>query len=129
MRVVVDASVAIDGLINVSSRGEECRTILNSSEVYVPGLIFSEVSNVLRRYELTGTPDVDGLFAQLLRVPWDTVGFAHYAELVWPLRHDISLYDAAYVALAMVLKVPLVTIDRKLAAAAKPYCEVLIPGE
>ena len=129
MRVVVDASVAIDGLINVSSRGEECRTILNSSGVYVPGLIFSEVSNVLRRYELTGTPDVDGLFAQLLRVPWDTVGFAHYAELVWPLRHDVSLYDAAYVALAMVLNVPLVTIDRKLATAAKRYCEVLIPGE
>jgi predicted nucleic acid-binding protein len=112
VRVVVDASVAIDGLINVSSRGEECRTILNSSEVYVPGLIFSEVSNVLRRYELTGTP-----------------GVAHYAELVWPLRHDVSLYDAAYVALAMVLNVPLVTIDRKLATAAKRYCEVLIPGE
>ena len=129
MRVVDDASVAIDGLINVSSRGEECRSMLDSSDVFVPGLIFSEVSNVLRRYDLTGTPDVDGLFAQLLDMPWETIAFEHYARLVWPLRHDVSLYDAAYVALAMVLKVPLVTIDRKLAAAAKPYCEVLIPGE
>ncbi len=129
MRVVVDASVAIDGLINVSSRGEECRSMLDSSDVFVPGLIFSEVSNVLRRYELTGTPDVDGLFGQLLDMPWETIAFEHYARLVWPLRHDVSLYDAAFVALAMVLKVPLVTIDRKLAAAAKPYCEVLIPGE
>lgn len=129
MMIVADASVVIDGLVNISSRGEECRTILISSEVFVPGLIFSEVSSVLRRYELSGTPDVDGLFAQLIRMPWETIGFVHYAELVWPLRHDISLYDACYVALAMVLRAPLVTLDRKLASSATRYCEVTIPGE
>jgi predicted nucleic acid-binding protein len=129
MMIVADASVVIDGLVNISSRGEECRTILTSSEVFVPGLIFSEVSSVLRRYELSGTPDVDGLFAQLIRMPWDTIDFVHYAELVWPLRHDISLYDACYVALAMVLRAPLVTLDRKLASSATRYCEVIIPGE
>lgn len=129
MKIVADASVVIEGWIDDTQGGEPCREILEGSDIYVPGLIFLEVSHALRRYERLGTPGVDELFAQLVRVRWATVGFEEYADVVWPLRHDVSLYDAAYVALAMVLRVPLVTVDRKLATAAQPYCEVLIPGE
>lgn len=129
MRLVLDASVVVQGWIDDADNGEPCRDILQTSEIFVPGLIFPEVSHTLRRYERLGTPGINELFAQLIRVRWDVVSFEDYAELVWPLRHDISLYDAAYVALAMVLKVPLVTLDRKLATAATPYCDVLIPGE
>jgi len=121
--------VVIDGWVDDTDSGEPCRKILETSDIYVPGLIFPEVSHTLRRYEHMGTPGISELFAQLVRVRWNVVAFEDYAELVWPLRHDVSLYDAAYVALAMVLKVPLVTLDRKLATAATPYCEVLIPGE
>jgi predicted nucleic acid-binding protein len=129
VRLVLDASVVVQGWVDDTASAELCREILETSDIYVPGLIFPEVSHTLRRYERLGTPGINELFAQLIRVRWDVVSFEDYAELVWPLRHDISLYDAAYVALAMVLKVPLVTLDRKLATAATPYCEVLIPGE
>jgi len=36
---------------------------------------------------------------------------------VWELRHHVTAYDAAYVALAEELKAPLLTRDRRLAAA------------
>lgn len=38
---------------------------------------------------------------------------------VWQLRHNLSAYDAAYVALAEILGATLMTRDRRLAEAAK----------
>ena len=46
---------------------------------------------------------------------------------MWAMRHDISAYDAGYVALAEALGYPLVTLDRKLAKTAARHCEVIVP--
>jgi predicted nucleic acid-binding protein len=46
------------------------------------------------------------------------------AERIWDMRDNISTYDAAYVALAEALDIPLMTSDRRLARAAEIYCEV-----
>ena len=40
----------------------------------------------------------------------------------WELRHAVTMYDAAYVALAEALQVPLVTTDGRLSRAAGPRC-------
>ena len=37
---------------------------------------------------------------------------------IWELRHNLTAYDAAYVALAEALRAPLVTRDSKLAASS-----------
>jgi predicted nucleic acid-binding protein len=37
---------------------------------------------------------------------------------IWDLRNNLTAYDAAYVALAEVLDISLLTRDRRLAAAA-----------
>jgi predicted nucleic acid-binding protein len=37
---------------------------------------------------------------------------------IWDLRNNLTAYDAAYVALAEALDAPLLTRDRRLAAAA-----------
>ena len=34
---------------------------------------------------------------------------------VWELRHNLSSYDASYVALAELIEAPLVTLDRRIA--------------
>jgi predicted nucleic acid-binding protein len=54
----------------------------------------------------------------LARVP-------HVALLprIWQLRHNLSVYDAAYVALAEALGAPLLTADRTLAAVPGLRCE------
>ena len=47
------------------------------------------------------------------------------AALTLALDHALSLHDAAYLWLAMSLKLPLLTHNRKLAAAARPTVAVL----
>jgi predicted nucleic acid-binding protein len=47
--------------------------------------------------------------------------YPHYALLqqIWQLRHNLSAYDAAYVALAEKLGATLVTRDAKIAASSQ----------
>ncbi|MEK9602010.1 MAG: type II toxin-antitoxin system VapC family toxin, partial [Pontimonas sp.] len=85
--------------------------------------------SALRRHEVRLERSLDADFGTLLRIPWNRVPFSVFSPLTWALRHEVSLYDAAYVALAMALGVPLVTTDRKLARASTRYCQVVIPGE
>ena len=42
----------------------------------------------------------------------------------WELRHNVTAYDASYVALAEALGVPLLTADARLANAPGIRCEV-----
>ena len=51
-------------------------------------------------------------YALMAREPW-------LLDLVWTYRHDVSLDDAPYVALALRYDVPLVTSDQRLARAAR----------
>ena len=53
--------------------------------------------------------------------------FAPHAERVWALRHNLTAYDAWYVAVAEALDCPLATLDRRLSRASGPACEVLTP--
>lgn len=48
------------------------------------------------------------------------------ADRVWELRHDLTAYDAAYVAVAEALDCSLVTGDVRLAAAPGIKCEVRV---
>ena len=62
-----------------------------------------------------------------------TVGVAPYPfepflDRVWELRHNLTAYDAWYVALAESLGTDLVTADARLVAAPGPRCAVRLPG-
>ena len=96
--------------------------------LFAPELIDLEVAALLRKAVLRGGKSADEASSDF--VAWtgnsvQRVTHGPYLETVWALRHTITAYDAAYVALAMHLEVPLVTADRRLASAAAAYCEVL----
>jgi predicted nucleic acid-binding protein len=49
------------------------------------------------------------------------------AARAWELRKNLSVYDAAYVALAERTGMTLVTLDKRLARAPGVNCRVAVP--
>ncbi len=89
-----------------------------------------EASNIIRRLELagelSGTEAADA-YRDLLGGAIDLYTFAPFGERVWELRHNLTCYDAGYVAVAEALACPLLTLDRRLARATGPTCPIITP--
>jgi predicted nucleic acid-binding protein len=62
--------------------------------------------------------------ADLRRLRFDRVRHDILLERCWELRDNLTIYDAAYVALAEVLEVTLVTADGKLSNAPGTRCSI-----
>lgn len=119
---VIDASVA----------AHDSPLIEEADVLFAPELIDLEVASLLRKSVLRHERDEDEAGAVL--AAWagnEVTRFSHvaYLDTVWALRHTITPYDGAYVALAIHLGAILVTADRRLARAARHYCEVIDIGE
>ena len=120
---VVDAGVIVELVAN--DLDPDC---LGDEELAGPHLIDSEVTNVLRRLvvqkimtDKQATSALDGFIRlALTRFPADWL-----RPRIWALRHNLSAYDATYVALAeMTGATALLTTDRRLANAPGINCPV-----
>jgi len=87
--------------LDPTSVGDHARAAMGQSGVFVPDPLYPEVSNAPRREKVRHQRSMEPEFESLLRLPWDRVPFGSFERLTWPLRHDLSLSDASYVALAM----------------------------
>ncbi len=120
--IVLDASAAVDWLLQtpVGLRIEE-RIYSRNESLHAPELLDLEVAQVLRRLvrEAAVSPHraaqaiQDLLDLRLTRYP-------HFVFLprIWQLRHNLSAYDAAYVALAERLGAILLSRDARLSSAS-----------
>lgn len=120
---VVDAGVVVEllaGSLDPQRLGDE--------ELVVPHLIDSEVTNALRNLALRkllteeqATLALDGFMRlNLTRFAADWL-----RPRMWVLRHNLSAYDATYVALAEMLSASaLLTTDVRLAQAPGIQCPV-----
>jgi predicted nucleic acid-binding protein len=120
--IVLDASAAIDWLLQTAAGQQiETRIYSRSESLHAPHLLDLEVAQVLRRLAREATVSAqradqalqDLLSLRLTRYP-------HFVFLphIWRLRHNLSAYDAAYVALTEKLGATLVTRDARLAASS-----------
>lgn len=130
--LVVDASVLVAALADDGADGDTARARLRDEELAAPELVDLEVVSVLRRQLSAGT--LDARRAQLaVEDLWDLpMQRASHRPLLarcWELRDNLTIYDAAYVALAEALECALVTADTHLADAPRVRCpiEVLCP--
>jgi predicted nucleic acid-binding protein len=119
--IVVDASVLIEVLLQTDAGRAITGTLLNGRDtLHAPHLLDVEVTQVLRRFVLRGEVSESRASEALdtLR-QFPLTRYSHEALLgrIWALRENLTAYDAAYVALAEGLRSPLVTRDRRLAAA------------
>jgi predicted nucleic acid-binding protein len=88
--------------------------------LHAPHLIDLEVAQVLRRYVRPSTISAErGAEALTDLVGFPLTRYPHFVLLahIWQMRHGLTVYDAAYLALAEALNAPLVTRDRALAKA------------
>ena len=127
---VVDASVIVDLLIE-HPRTAAVRTAIEGVDGVAPALLDAEVLHAVTRYVRRGELSEDRAQQALsLLVDADIERFP-IAPLVlpaWELRHNVSSYDAVYVALARELRCPLITCDRALAGAPGLGISVTVIG-
>jgi predicted nucleic acid-binding protein len=99
--------------------------------LYAPELLRVEAANVLRRLESAKQitqQEANAAFEDLMDLDVELHAFESFSERVWDLRHNVTSYDAWYVALAEALNLPLATLDARLAKADGPKCQFLTPG-
>ena len=118
--IVVDTSAVISVLAGQPHDQRLVDRVVNDGDLHAPHLIDVEFQHALRRLVVAGAISDDRAadarmdFADLTIVRYPHVSLA---DRMWELRHNVTAYDAAFLALAEALDVPLVTCDARLARA------------
>lgn len=126
MTVVLDASAYI--LFRMEGCPLDLRRRLSTlTTAHVPDLFDCEVMNVARHRHLAGRLDGEAvveIVSHLRGGQFSRHAVRSMLDDMWALHDNLSMYDAAYVALSARLGLPLVTADRKLAVTPALPCRV-----
>ena len=131
MSVVVDSSVLVAALVDSGPRGTWAEDALANGPLHAPELARAEATNILRRLEMAKQitkAEANAAHEDLMQLELELFAFDLFAERIWELRHNVTSYDAWYVAVAEALKLPLATLDARLSRAKGPTCKFLTPG-
>ena len=131
MSTVVDSSVLVAALVDTGPHGVWAETILAGGSLSAPELALAEATNIFRRLErakLISTSEANAARNDLMQLDIDLFPFEPFADRIWELRHNVTSYDAWYVALAEAMKFPLATLDEPLSKSGGLGCEFLTPG-
>jgi predicted nucleic acid-binding protein len=119
--IVVDCAAVVDALTTVAGT-DALRARMAGDELHAPHLIDYEVVSVLRGLvrggHLTEPRALDALtdFHDLAVQRWPASDSLR--RRAFQLRHNLSAYDADYVALAEALECPLLTRDTRISRAS-----------
>lgn len=125
--LVIDASVLAVALLDDGQDGDTVRDGLRGEQLAAPALIDLEVASVWRGLARGGHLDprrVRLALDDLQELPLQRVEHTSLLWRCWELRDNLTIYDAAYVALAEALQAPLLTGDRRLARSTGPRCTI-----
>lgn len=127
--IVVDASVVVDYLRGPGSPAFRRLTeaFVGGATVGAPHLVDVEVAQAIRRLVSAGTVDSTGaatMLSDLMAFP--VVRYVHLPLLrrAFELRHNVTIYDGMYLALAERLDCTLVTGDSSLDGV--PGCDAAV---
>ncbi len=125
--LVVDASVLAVALLDDATDGDLARARLHSEQLLAPALIDLEVVSVWRGLARGGHLDAKRArlaLEDLRELPLQRIDHTRLVTRCWELRDNLTVYDAAYVALAEALGATLLTGDARLSKAPGPRCAI-----
>jgi predicted nucleic acid-binding protein len=119
--IVVDTSAVIGVLAARPLLPGLAERLGSDGDLHAPHLIDVELLHALRRMVRTGV--LQPHRAEEARHDFADLSIIRYphtplADRMWTLRDTVTVYDAAFLALAETLDVPLVTCDARLAHAS-----------
>ena len=120
---VVDASAVVALLFNELAR-DQVASRLRGASLFAPILLPFEVASACLK-KMRASPDERTVLLQAfaffgrLSITWQPVDLSETIALA--ARSELSLYDASYLWLANALDAELVTLDDKLARAARNF--------
>ena len=125
--IVVDASAVVESIVLEGHIPGLSERLTNDGDLHAPHLVDVEVTHALRRLVASGqlTSDrasdarMDAADLLLMRYPHLVL-----LERAWELRENMTVYDGVYIALAELLRAPLVTCDARLAQTPGHHAEV-----
>jgi len=118
-RYVIDASAATEYLLRTPI-GRRLEEIVEDAFLIAPAFLDVEVLSVLRRAVLHNGLAEDRAWSALEDLrdwPLDRIPHTVLVEEAWRHRHNVSAYDAFYVAVARLYDAPLLTTDGPLSRA------------
>ena len=125
--LVVDTSAVLEAVVARDPVPGLIARIADDGDLHAPHLIDTEVLHSLRAMnihrqlsdERASDARTDFADLALVRYPHEPLN-----DRVWELRHNLTAYDATFVALAEALDAPLVTCDARLAAAHGHHADI-----
>jgi predicted nucleic acid-binding protein len=120
--IVIDASAAIEFLVNGPKCAAVTEQIRAAQQLAAPHLLDAEVGQVLRRLtaaKLISKQCAIDVLEDLANLPLVRYPHVPLLQRAFELRHNVTFYDALYLALAEAINVPMLTCDQALANISK----------
>lgn len=127
--IVVDASVLVGVVAEDGDEARQTRLEIAGRRLLAPEVVDLEVASAVRRARRAGRIGAGRAMqalAELAFLPISRVSHTMLLDRIWSLRDNLTVYDAAYVALAGLMEAPLYTRDARLARAPGLACEVVL---
>ena len=125
---VIDASATVEYLLE-SDVGLQVAALIAGARLVAPEMLDAEVLSALRRgvqaQEISETRALEAL-AKLENMPVERVSHRTFTRAAWALRHNVSAYDALYVAIARERGATLLTFDGPLTRAPASVLDVAV---
>ncbi|KLO31804.1 hypothetical protein ABW16_03130 [Mycolicibacter heraklionensis] len=121
--IVVDAGVLVLALTSGTPQGNAARTALNGDDAWLapahmPGEVLRTLHKAVLRKQLEfEDAEAAAETATALAIEY-VLPDALLLRTAWSWRHNISIYDGLYVAVAVERSAAVVTVDSRLADAA-----------
>ena len=116
---VIDASAAFEYLLN-TPKGQRIAELIQDVPPIAPEMLDAEVLSALRSAMMRGEIDESQALTaleDLANWPIERVSHRYLVRSAWRFRHNVSPYDALYIALAHQRGMTVLTTDQALANA------------